>query len=67
MLKFHLGNEDHQLGFFKLNDVFHFPKNQDTNIAYDRDEFWREITGQRGVFYEAMSMKESRIRLPTLI
>ena len=66
MLNFRLGNEEHALGLFELNDVFHFPKNQDANVAYDRHEFWREITGERGVFYEARSAKESRIRLPAL-
>ena len=46
--------------------MFHFPKNQDANIEYDKDVFWREIIGQRGVFYEARLAKESRIRSPTL-
>ena len=27
MLKFQLGNEEHNLGLFDLNDVFHFPMN----------------------------------------
>ena len=39
MLTFHLGNEEHTLGLFALSDVFHFPKNQDANIDYDRYEF----------------------------
>ena len=66
LLKFHLGNMEHQLGLFELNDVFHFPKNQDANVEYDRDAFWRELTGERRVIYEARSAKESRIRLPSL-
>ena len=65
LLKFHLGNMEHQLGLFELNDVFHFPKNQDANIKYDRDTFWRELTGERRVIYEARLAKESRIRSPT--
>ena len=39
LIKFNLGNVEHQLGLFKLNDVFHFPKNQDTNVEYDRYAF----------------------------
>ena len=46
--------------------MFYFFKNQDANIEYDRDAFWREITGQRRVSYEARSAKESRIRSPAL-
>ena len=46
MLNFRLGNQDHSIGLFELNDVFHFPKDQEANIEYDRDEFWGEITGQ---------------------
>ena len=61
LLKFRLGNMEHQLGLFELNDVFHFPKNQDANVEYDRDAFWRELTGERRVMYEARSAKESRI------
>ena len=57
---------EHQLGFFELNDVFYFFKNQDANVEYDRDTFWREFTGQKRVSYEARSAKESRIRLPSL-
>ena len=48
LLKFYLGNVKHQLGLFELSDVFHFSKNQDANIEYDRDAFWREITGRLG-------------------
>ena len=66
LLKFCLGNMEHQLGLFELNDVFHFPKNQDANVEYDRDAFWRELTGERRVIYEARSAKESRIRSPSL-
>ena len=39
MLNFRLGNQDHSIGLFELNDVFHFPKDQEANIEYDRDEF----------------------------
>ena len=42
ILNFRLGNQDHTIGLFKLNDIFHFPKDQDANIVYDRHEFWRE-------------------------
>ena len=45
ILNFRLGNQDHTIGLFELNDVFHFPKDQDANVDYDRDVFWREITG----------------------
>ena len=43
-------------------DVFHFPKNQNANVAYDRHEFWRELTGKMGVFYEPRLAKQSRIQ-----
>ena len=39
MLNFSLGTQDHTIGIFELNDVFHFPKDQDTNIDFDRHEF----------------------------
>ena len=51
ILSFRLGNQDHSIGLFELNEVFHFPKDQEANIEYDRDEFWGEITGQRDVPY----------------
>lgn len=66
MLNFRLGNEEHSLGLFELNDVFHFPKNQDANAVYDRHKFWRELTRERGVFYEPRLAKESRIQSPAL-
>ena len=66
LLKFCLGNMEYQLGLFELNDVFHFPKNQNANVEYDRDAFWRELTGERRVMYEARSAKESRIQSPSL-
>ena len=47
MLSFRLGNQNHSMGLFELNDVFQFPKDQDANVNFDRDEFWREIIGQR--------------------
>ena len=39
ILNFRLGNQDHTIGLFELNDVFHFPKDQKANIDFDRDEF----------------------------
>ena len=39
LLNFKLGNLDHTIGLFELNDVFHFPKDQDANIDFDRDDF----------------------------
>ena len=60
-LSFCLGNENFIIGVFELNDVFYFPKGEEAQIKYDTDEFWRNITGQRGVFYEARSAKESQI------
>ena len=50
ILNFRLGNQDYTIGLFELNDVFHFPKDQDENVDYDRNEFWMEITSQRHVF-----------------
>lgn len=61
MLNFCSGNEEYNLRLFALNNVFDFLKNQNTNVEYDKNEFWREITGEIGVFYEARSAKESRI------
>ena len=66
MLKFCLGNMEHQLGLFELNDVFHFPKNQNANVEYDRYAFWRELTEERRVSYGVRSAKESRIQSPSL-
>ena len=51
MLSFRLSNQDQSISLFKLNDIFYFPKDQDANVNFDRDEFWSEITGQRHVFY----------------
>ena len=39
ILNFRLGNQDHAISLFELNDVFHFPKDQDANIDFDRDAF----------------------------
>ena len=39
MLNFRLGNQDHTIGLFELNDVFHLPKDQEANIYFDRDVF----------------------------
>ena len=61
MLNFKLGNQEHIIGLFEFNDAFHFPKDQDANIDFDRHEFWSEITGQRDVFYQPRLAKESKI------
>ena len=66
MLNFRLGNQDHTIGLFELNDVFHFPKDQEADIDFYRDVFWREITGQRNVFYQLRLAKESKICSPSL-
>ena len=58
-MTFRLGNEEHSMGLFELNDVFHFPVNQDAMVEYDRYAFWNEITGQRSGFHEARAVKES--------
>ena len=39
VLNFKLGNQDHIISLFELNDVFHFPKDQEANIDFDRDVF----------------------------
>ena len=39
MLSFRLGNYDYKIGIFELNDVFHFPKDQDAMVNFNRDEF----------------------------
>ena len=62
MLNFRLGNQEHSIGLFELNDVFHFPKDQEANIEFDRDEFWGEITGLRDVPYQPRMSKDSKIR-----
>ena len=51
MLNFRLGNQYHSIGLFELNDVFHFPKDQDANIDFNRDAFWGEITNQPNAQY----------------
>ena len=38
LLTFRLGNEEHNLGLFELNNVF-FPKDQDANVEYDKHDF----------------------------
>ena len=62
LLNFRLGNQDHTIGLFELNDVFHFPKNQDADIDFDRDDFWSEINSQRAIFYQPRLAKDSKIR-----
>ena len=66
LLNFRLGNQDHTIGLFELNDVFHFPKDKEANIEYDRDEFWGELTGQRDVIYQPRMSKDSKIRSHSL-
>ena len=61
MLNFRLGNQDHIIGLFELNDAFHFSKYQDANIDFDRHKFWSEIIGQRDVFYQPRLAKEFKI------
>ena len=61
MLNFRLGNQNYSIVLFELNDVFHFPKDQDAMIDFNRHDFWREITGQRHVFYEPRLAKELKI------
>ena len=61
LLNFRLGNQDHIISLFKLNDVFHFPKNKDANVEFDRDEFWQEIIGQRDVSYQPRMAKDLKI------
>ena len=47
MMTFWLGNEEHSMDLFELNDVFHFPVDQDAMVEYDRHAFWNELTGRR--------------------
>ena len=61
ILNFRLSNQYNTIGLSKLNDIFHFPKDQDANVDYDRDVFWREITGRRHVLYQPRLAKESNI------
>ena len=65
-LNFRLGNQDHTIGLFALNYVFHFPKDQEANIDFDRDESWGEITEQRNVPYQLRLAKEFKIHSPSL-
>ena len=58
LITFRLGNKEHSMGLFELNDVFHFSANQDAMVEYDRHAFWNEITGQRSGFYKARAVKE---------
>ena len=65
-MKFRLGNREHTMGMFEFNDAYNFPPNQNTMVQFDRDEFWRELTGQRGATYEAQAVKESWIQSSAL-
>lgn len=44
-----------------MNDVFEFPQNQEANIVFDKNEFWRELSSDRHATYEARSYRESKI------
>ena len=61
MLNFRLGNQDHSIGLFMLNDVFHFLKDQDANVDFNKDAFWREITNQPHAHYQPRVAKDSNI------
>ena len=56
-----LGNKSFDIRIFDLNKVLGFPSGHPANIEFNRDEFWREIIGQREMFYEPKSTKESKI------
>ena len=59
---FRLGNRDFQLNLFELNDVLEFPKGHEANIQFDKNEFWRELSGDRRAIYEARTCRESKMR-----
>ena len=65
-MTFQLGNIEHTMGLFELNDAYNFSPNQNAMVQFDRDAFWREITGQKEGSYEARAAKESRIQSPAL-
>ena len=50
-LSFRLGNENFTIGVFELNVAFHFSKGEKAQIKYDRNKFWRNTMGKRGMFY----------------
>ena len=39
MINFRLGNQNHSIFLFKINDAFHFSKDQDAMVDFDRDKF----------------------------
>ena len=45
LMTFRLGNVNHTIGLFELNDAYNFPPNESAMVEFDRDEFWKEITG----------------------
>ena len=61
MLNFRLGNQDHSIGLFELNDVFHLPKDRDANVNFNRDAFWGELTNQPYAHYIPRVAKDSNI------
>ena len=56
-ITFRLGNKDFRLELYKLNEVFEFPKGHEANIVFDKDEFWRELMGDRNVTYKARTTR----------
>ena len=57
-INFRLGNRDFNLELFKLNDVSKFPKGHEAHIQFDKNQFWRELTGDRHATYKARTYKE---------
>ena len=60
-LFFRLGNEFFGLDLFELNKILGFSSGHPASIEFNRDEFQREITGQREVLYKLKSTKELKI------
>ena len=58
---FRLGNRDFKLKLFKLNDVLEFLKGHKANIQFDKNEFWRELSGDKRAIYEARTCRESKM------
>ena len=60
-ITFRLGNKDFRLELYKLNKVFEFPTGHEANIFFNKDEFWREFTGDRNTTYEARTARKSKL------
>ena len=60
-INFRHSNRDFKLELFKLNDVFEFSKGYEAHIQFDKNEFWRELTGDRHATYKARTCKESKM------